>query len=94
VAKERIALAATRLANLEKRPQIVGAIMIDTSKMTDTAFLRTLRMRYRSADQPEITIDEVRRLLDIASGFRMAPIADLSLGSKPLEAQTVPGSRV
>jgi hypothetical protein len=47
--------------------------MIDTSKMTDTAFLRTLRMRYRSADQPEITTDEVRRLLDIASGFRIDP---------------------
>jgi hypothetical protein len=43
--------------------------MIDTSKMTDAAFLRTLRMRYRSADQPEITLDEVRRLLDIASDF-------------------------
>jgi hypothetical protein len=47
--------------------------MIDTSKMTDTAFLRTLRMRFRSADQPEITIDEVRRLLDIASGLRIDP---------------------
>jgi hypothetical protein len=41
--------------------------MIDTSKMTDAAFLRTLRMRYRAADQPEITPDEVRRLLNIAS---------------------------
>jgi hypothetical protein len=45
--------------------------MIDTSKMTDGAFLRTLRMRYRSAGQPEVTTDEVRRLLDIASGFRI-----------------------
>ena len=43
--------------------------MIDTSKMTDAAFLRTLRMRYRAADQPEITPDEVRRLLNIASDF-------------------------
>ena len=54
--------------------------MIDTSKMTDAAFLRTLRMRYRAADQPEITIDEVRRLLDIASGFGIdvsQPDADL-----------------
>lgn len=47
--------------------------MIDTSKMTDTAFIRTLRMRYRAADQPAITTDEVRRLLDIASGFRIDP---------------------
>jgi hypothetical protein len=30
-------------------------------------------MRYRSADQPEITTDEVRRLLDIASGIRIDP---------------------
>ena len=45
--------------------------MIDTSKMTDTAFLRTLRMRYRAADRPEIAADEVRRLLDIASGLRI-----------------------
>jgi hypothetical protein len=54
--------------------------MIDTSKMTDTAFLRTLRMRYRAADQPEITMDEVRRLLDIASGIRIDP---LQLGADP-----------
>ena len=41
--------------------------MIDTSKMTDAAFIRTLRMRYRSMEQPEISADEVRRLLHIAS---------------------------
>lgn len=54
--------------------------MIDTSKMTDTAFLRTLRMRCRSSDQPEFTTDEVRRLLSIASSFRIdAPEHDADL---------------
>jgi hypothetical protein len=59
--------------------------MIDTSKMTDAAFLRTLRMRYRAADQPEITPDEVRRLLNIASDvgtFRtIDPLPSLAVAS-------------
>jgi hypothetical protein len=46
--------------------------MIDTSKMTYAAFLRTLRMRYRSTEQPEITANEVRRLLDITSSLWIA----------------------
>lgn len=53
--------------------------MIDTSKMTDAAFLRTLRMRYRSVERPEITTDEIRRLLHIASDLRIFR----DIGGKP-----------
>ena len=61
--------------------------MIDTSKMTDDAFLRTLRMRYRSAEQPRITTEEVRRLLHIASGLRF--FRDIDKASKERPAYVV-----
>ena len=53
--------------------------MIDTSGMTDAAFLRTLRMRYHSVEQPEITSDEIRRLLNIASGLTIFRSTDRQL---------------
>ena len=63
--------------------------MVDTSKMTDAAFIRTLRMRYRVGEQPEITPEEVRRLLNIASGMigKLKPSsADSDVDSGPCSA--------
>lgn len=64
--------------------------MIDTSKMTAAAFIRALRMRYRSMEQPEITADEVRRLLRIASGLRTFRDIDKAPGS-PIALATADG---
>ena len=62
--------------------------MIDTSKMTDTAFLRTLRMRYRSVEQPEITTNEIRRLLHIASDLRIFREVAVAIDDGDLKATT------